>query len=95
MCLVLLFGALCPAFCLQQAGAHACCHTKTAGSHGEPCGHSRVVQAPHLNESPVPPSVIAARADWPERSGSVSFDILNSPASIHQSSPALFRILRI
>jgi hypothetical protein len=44
LCLLLLFGAVCPAFCLQQSGVHQCCHTKTAGTLSGPCGHSGLAQ---------------------------------------------------
>jgi hypothetical protein len=92
LCMLLVWGAMCPAFSLQQAGAHSCCHTK--GMRTAACCHSGIEQqAPRDCASPAYPIVTEIR--WPEPVTGTSLDALFAPAPVDHSPPVLFRILRI
>jgi len=56
LCLLVLCGALCPAFCLSSADTHACCRSK-AGSHGKMCSHSAGAQAQGRSVAAIPVAV--------------------------------------
>jgi hypothetical protein len=91
LCLLLLFGGLCPAFCMQQGGAHACCHT-----HTQPCEHSGVTQTSRVNDAAILPAYVTPEASNPAealvrngRGGQFTVLSLNPPP------PVLFRILRV
>jgi hypothetical protein len=95
LCLLLLFGTVCPAFCVQQPDAHHCCHSKARGTLNNPCGQSALAQVP--DRYTAPPQT-ALRPVETNRLVSFAYAPIASlaPAPSDPRPPtALHRILRI
>src|SRR5580658_987486 len=92
MCLLLLFGMLCPAFGMQPAGAHACCHTKKSSA--QSCCNSVRIQASDRIQTSVPVPALAAEYRL-EVLYPPSFSLVFTSPSIYVSPPVRSQVLRI
>lgn len=95
LCLLLLIGTVCPAFCMQPAARHACCHTKAAGTLTSSCGHSELAQSQGRNASPAQTAIQLVETTYQLFSAHRSVAQLAPIASAPRPQASPHRILRI